>query len=99
MLVGVVVENFQKCRDIIEKDRQVEKEKEKEQERARKRQEGEMEWPNSTTLRYVDLVKSTSFLCLKVKASSITSSIKELICRLCDIIFWLCDMIFLVVWL
>ena len=49
MLVGVVVENFQKCRDIIEKDRQVEKEKEKEQERARKRQEGEMEWPNSTT--------------------------------------------------
>ena len=43
MLVGVVVENFQKCRDIIEKDRQVEKEKEKEQERARKRQEGEME--------------------------------------------------------
>lgn len=43
MLVGVVVENFQKCRDIIEKDRQVEKEKEKEQERTRKRQEGEME--------------------------------------------------------
>ena len=27
MLVGVVVENFQKCRDIIEKDRQAEKEK------------------------------------------------------------------------
>ena len=30
MLVGVVVENFQKCRDIIEKDRMVEKEKERE---------------------------------------------------------------------
>ena len=27
MLVGVVVENFQKCRDITEKDRQAEKEK------------------------------------------------------------------------
>lgn len=27
MLVGVVVENFQKCRDTIEKDRQAEKEK------------------------------------------------------------------------
>lgn len=30
MLVGVVVENFQKCRDIIEKDRMAEKEKERE---------------------------------------------------------------------
>ena len=30
MLVGVVVENFQKCRDIIEKDRVAEKEKERE---------------------------------------------------------------------
>lgn len=29
MLVGVVVENFQKCRDIIEKDRLAEKEKKK----------------------------------------------------------------------
>lgn len=38
MLVGVVVENFQKCRDIIEKDRQAEKEKEREKEKARKRQ-------------------------------------------------------------
>lgn len=38
MLVGVVVENFKKCRDIIEKDRLAEKEKEKEQEKAKKRQ-------------------------------------------------------------
>ena len=29
MLVGVVVENFQKCRDMIEKDRLAEKEKKK----------------------------------------------------------------------
>ena len=41
MLVGVVVENFKKCRDIIEKDRLAEKEKEKEQEKAKKRQAGE----------------------------------------------------------
>lgn len=40
MLVGVVVENFQKCRDIIEKDRLAEKEKEREKEKARKRQSG-----------------------------------------------------------
>lgn len=91
MLVGVVVENFQKCRDIIEKDRQVEKEKEKEKERARKRQEGEMEWPNSTILSHIDLVKWTSFLCPKVKASSINSSIEGLICRLWHF--------FLIVWL
>ena len=29
MLVGVVVENFQKCRDMLEKDRLAEKEKKK----------------------------------------------------------------------
>lgn len=36
MLVGVVVENFQKCRDMIEKDRLAEKEKK----RAEKLQSG-----------------------------------------------------------
>jgi len=29
MLVGIVVENFQKCRDMIEKDRLAEKQKKK----------------------------------------------------------------------
>ena len=29
MLVGVVVENFQKCRDLLEKDRLAEKERER----------------------------------------------------------------------
>ena len=42
MLVGVVVENFQKCRDIIEKDRLAEKEKEREKEQARNRQSGKI---------------------------------------------------------
>lgn len=52
MLVGVVVENFQKCRDIIEKDRMAEKEKERE----KRSQSGKLIIPGRLLISYTTTV-------------------------------------------
>ena len=52
MLVGVVVENFQKCRDIIEKDRMAEKEKERE----KRFQSGKLIIPGRLLISYTTTV-------------------------------------------
>lgn len=52
MLVGVVVENFQKCRDIIEKDRMAEKERERE----KRSQSGKLIIPGRLLISYTTTV-------------------------------------------